>query len=133
MDVARKLASGLQVIGTTARNGVPVAGGLAVTAELTTARSRDPGRVVRADRGGVRCAGQAILPRMTDLSSESVQDRRQGLRERLRAEWIAGAEEEWRRRTGRPVAAAELERVLPRYPGDVKVIRLIQGGAVRVG
>ena len=31
--------------------------------------------------------------------------RRQRLRERLRAEYIAGAEEEWRRRTGRPMTA----------------------------
>lgn len=44
---------------------------------------------------------------------------RQRLRERLRAEWIASAQEEWRRRTGRPMTAAELERVLRRYPGDV--------------
>jgi hypothetical protein len=41
------------------------------------------------------------------------------LNERLRAEYIAGAEEEWRRRTGRPMTAEELERVLRRYPGDV--------------
>jgi hypothetical protein len=38
---------------------------------------------------------------------------------RLRAEFIAGAEEEWRKRTGRPMTAEELERVLRRYPGDV--------------
>ena len=44
--------------------------------------------------------------------------RRQRLRERLRTEWIAGAEEEWRRRTGRTMTAGELERVLRRYPGD---------------
>jgi hypothetical protein len=37
----------------------------------------------------------------------------------LRAEFITGAEEEWRRRTGRPMTAEELERVLRRYPGDV--------------
>lgn len=45
-------------------------------------------------------------------------DRRRGLNERLRAEWIVGAEEEWRMRTGRPMTAEELERVLRRYPGD---------------
>lgn len=44
---------------------------------------------------------------------------RQALRERLRAGWIAGAEEEWRRLHGRPMTAAELERVPKRYPGDV--------------
>jgi hypothetical protein len=38
---------------------------------------------------------------------------------RLRAEFIAGAEEEWRKRTGRPMTVEELERVLRRYPGDV--------------
>jgi hypothetical protein len=38
---------------------------------------------------------------------------------RLRAECIAGAEEEWRKRTGRPMTAEELERVLRRYPGDL--------------
>jgi len=37
---------------------------------------------------------------------------------RLRAEFIAGAEEEWRNRTGRPMSAEELGRVLRRYPGD---------------
>jgi hypothetical protein len=46
-------------------------------------------------------------------------ERRQRLRERLRAEYIAGAEEETRRRTGRPMTAEELERVLRRYPGNV--------------
>jgi len=48
-----------------------------------------------------------------------VHERRQRLRERLRAEWIAGAEEERRRRTGRPMTTAELNRVLRPYPGDV--------------
>ena len=38
---------------------------------------------------------------------------------RLRAEFIAGAEEESRRRLGRGLTAAELARVLRRYPGDV--------------
>ena len=31
---------------------------------------------------------------------------------RLRAEFIAGAEEEWRKRAGRPMTVAELEREL---------------------
>jgi hypothetical protein len=38
---------------------------------------------------------------------------------RLRAEFIAGAEEEWLKRTGRPMTAEELERMLRRYPGDI--------------
>jgi hypothetical protein len=50
---------------------------------------------------------------------DPVQERRRRLNERLRAEWIAGAEEEWRQRSGRPMTAEELERVLRRHPGDV--------------
>lgn len=46
-------------------------------------------------------------------------ENRERLRARLRAEWIAGAEEEWLRRTGRPLSAAELERLIRRYPGDI--------------
>jgi hypothetical protein len=46
-------------------------------------------------------------------------ERRQRLRERLRARRIAGAGEDWRKRSGRPMTAEELERVLRRYPGDV--------------
>ena len=56
---------------------------------------------------------------MTPKSPDLVQEHRRRLNQRLRAEWLAGAEEEWRRRTGRPMMAAELERVLRRYPGDV--------------
>ena len=37
---------------------------------------------------------------------------------RLRTEFIAGAEEEHRKRTGRPMTAEELEWVLKRYPRD---------------
>jgi hypothetical protein len=48
-----------------------------------------------------------------------VADRRRRLTECLRAEWIAGAEEEWRKRTGRPMMVEELERVLRRYPGNL--------------
>jgi hypothetical protein len=36
----------------------------------------------------------------------------------LRAEFMAGAEEEGRERTGRPMTVEELEHVLRRYPGD---------------
>jgi hypothetical protein len=38
---------------------------------------------------------------------------------RLRAELMAGAEEDSRRRLGRGLTKEELERVLRRYPGDV--------------
>jgi hypothetical protein len=54
-----------------------------------------------------------VSPRPTDP-----RDRVQ-LNERLRAEFIAGAETEWQERTGRPMTQEELERVLRRYPGDV--------------
>lgn len=46
-------------------------------------------------------------------------EHRRRLNVRLRMEWIAGAEEEWRRRTGRSMTAEELERVVRQYPGDV--------------
>ena len=41
------------------------------------------------------------------------------LNRRLRAESMAGAEEEWHKRMGRPMTADKQERVLRRYPGDV--------------
>jgi hypothetical protein len=56
-------------------------------------------------------------PPPADVAATSARRRR--LIERLRAEYIAGAEEEWHRRMGRPTTAEELERVLRRYPGDV--------------
>ena len=46
-------------------------------------------------------------------------DWKRHLNERLRAEFIAGAEDEWRKRTGRPMTAEELARTLRRYPGDM--------------
>jgi len=59
--------------------------------------------------------GHAKAKRPTRAADEP--ERRRSLNERLGAEYIAGAEVEWRRRTGRPVTAEELERVLRRYPG----------------
>ena len=44
------------------------------------------------------------------VKSELIGRRR--FKERARAEYIAGAEEEWRRRTGRPLTTEELQRVL---------------------
>ncbi len=46
-------------------------------------------------------------------------NRRRRFKERARAEYIAGDEEEWRKQNGRPMTAEELARVLRRYPGDV--------------
>jgi hypothetical protein len=44
--------------------------------------------------------------------------RRRRLNERLRASFIAGAEEESRRRLGRGLTREKLERVLRHCPGD---------------
>ena len=44
---------------------------------------------------------------------------RRRFRELLRAEFVAGAEEDSRRRLGRGLTAEELERVLRRYPRDL--------------
>ena len=43
-------------------------------------------------------------------------ERREHSGSRPRADWIADAEEEWRRLTGRSMTAEELERRLRRYP-----------------
>jgi hypothetical protein len=45
--------------------------------------------------------------------------RRERLRERARAEFVTGAEDDHRRLTGRSMTTEELERVLRRFPGDV--------------
>jgi hypothetical protein len=66
----------------------------------------------------MRPARPAILSDMTSKSPGSVREHRRRLNQRLRAEWVAGAEEEWRKQTGRPMTAEELERVLRRYPGE---------------
>jgi hypothetical protein len=55
------------------------------------------------------------VKRPTRAADEPERDRR--LNERLRAEFIAGAEAEWRKRTGRQMTAEELDRVLRCYPG----------------
>ena len=59
------------------------------------------------------------MKRTGDSAAVETPDRWRRLNERLRAEYIAGAEEEWRKRTGRPMTAGELERVWRRYPGNV--------------
>jgi len=48
------------------------------------------------------------------------QERRTRLNQRLRKAFIEGAEEDSRRRLGRGLTGEELERVLWRYPGDVR-------------
>ena len=47
------------------------------------------------------------------------QDRRARLNQRLRQAFVAGAEQDSRRRLGRGLTAEEMERVLRHYPGDV--------------
>jgi hypothetical protein len=54
-----------------------------------------------------------------DRSVKAPLNRRQRFKERARAEYLAGAEEEWLRRTGRRMTAEELQLVLRRYPGEV--------------
>jgi len=66
----------------------------------------------------MRPACPHVLQFVTSEPPESLLRRRR-LNERLRAEFIAGAEEEWRKRIGRPMTADELERVLQRFPGDL--------------
>ena len=46
-------------------------------------------------------------------------NRRQRFKERARMEYVAGAEKDWRKQTGRPMTAEELQRVLRQYPGDM--------------
>jgi len=57
------------------------------------------------------------IPSMTPRPFDYIQEGRHRLNERLRAEFIAGADGEWRKRTGRRMTAAELGRMLQRYPG----------------
>jgi hypothetical protein len=54
---------------------------------------------------------------VTDADEQA--SRRQRLYERLRPAFLAGAEEDSRRRLGRGLTRNELERVLRRYPGDL--------------
>lgn len=53
------------------------------------------------------------------LESKALAAHRADLHRRLRAAFIAGAEERSRREVGRGLSEDELERVLRRYPGDV--------------
>ena len=64
----------------------------------------------------------ATLDCVDDLKARAAsvdQGRRERLNKRLRAAFVAGAEEDSRRRLGRGLTAEEQERVLWRYPGDV--------------
>jgi hypothetical protein len=55
-----------------------------------------------------------------DQSSRSEQPERcRRLDGLVRDEFVAGAEVEWRRRTGRPMTAGELAQIVRRYPGEI--------------
>lgn len=54
-----------------------------------------------------------------ELDERTDEEYRADLNRPLRTVWVQGAEEESRRRLGRPLTKDELERVLRRYPGDV--------------
>ena len=58
-------------------------------------------------------------PYADHIGIETLPNRRQRFKERARADYVSGADERWRKRTGRPMNAAEIERVLRRYPGDL--------------
>ena len=53
------------------------------------------------------------------LESKALAAHRADLNRRLRAAFIAGAEERSRREVGRGLSEDELGRVLRRYPGDL--------------
>jgi hypothetical protein len=52
--------------------------------------------------------------------ADAQRERRTRLNQRLRQAFIAGAEADMRRLLGRGLTSDELERVLRRYPGDVR-------------
>jgi hypothetical protein len=90
--------------------------------QADAAPGSDPGRAVPRQAAALGDATampaqyvrQVEVKRPTRAADEP--DRRRRLKERLRAEYIAGAEAEWRRRTGRPMTREEVKRVLRRYP-----------------
>jgi hypothetical protein len=57
-------------------------------------------------------------PHQDHIGIDAIRNRRQRFKQRARAEYVAGAEAEWRQRTGRPMTVQELERMLRRYRGD---------------
>jgi hypothetical protein len=59
---------------------------------------------------------------MADEQAEAkaLVERRANLNRRLRLAFIAGAEERSRETMGRGLSEEELERIIERYPGDVK-------------
>jgi hypothetical protein len=62
---------------------------------------------------------EAGMRTLTTRPIKAERNRRQRFNERARLEYLAGAEQDWRRRTGRLMSGEELERVLRRYPGDI--------------
>jgi hypothetical protein len=58
-------------------------------------------------------------PYRDHIGIDGLRNQRKRFKERARVEYLAGVEEEWRRRYGRSMTARELEGALRRYPGDV--------------
>jgi hypothetical protein len=56
---------------------------------------------------------------LLDHEMQRLKDRRRALNVKLRAAFVAGAEEHSRETVGRSLTSEELTRVLRRYPGDV--------------
>ena len=81
-------------------------------AQVGHIRARNIGKTWITTRQEVDRYRAEHLGRVGRPSAESVN-------ERLRAAFIAGAEEDSRRRLGRGLTPEELERVLRRYPGDL--------------
>ena len=67
--------------------------------------------------------GAATLDSVEEMkpTPDADQERRERLKQRLRAAFLEGAEEDSRRRLGRGLTREELERALRHYPGDVAV------------
>jgi hypothetical protein len=55
---------------------------------------------------------------LVPMDARDRRTRLDALSKRMRLEFLRGAEEEWVRRSGRPMDRGELTRVLSRYPGD---------------
>jgi hypothetical protein len=58
-------------------------------------------------------------PYQDHVGIDAIRKRRDRLKQRARAEYLASAEEDWRLLTGRPMTTEELEGALRRYPGDL--------------
>ena len=58
-------------------------------------------------------------PYRDHIGTDGLRNQRRRFKERARAEYLGGVEEEWHRRYGRSMTPREIQRALGRYPGDV--------------